>query len=667
MDVSTNTENKLPPLEMGFDRTLMGQSFAHFILALQKLDDPLDVCESFLTYNPHLDIPSLRHSFLVDGFKRIFEKTLCDQKINSKDILSSKKFQNMMPLLGDILIPWALTILSDPTESRSILKEYAQYIFSFFNNKDHKETFLEQKPYLQHLLEASFQREDGSLIFDYRKLAYMIHNDNPWGLFAFFRFLRLEHVIEVEQSLRTQYAIPPYEPQFNARRTLRFVLFEKLSRHHAKSMKDKIKRHQNRVKKKQIHLASHQRPPLTEHDIEDFLNSKICADLRIHGRTISFIHHGREYLIKLEKIGEVALDTATIQMAQENEEDFYLKNYGQTQYVTLETPILKKLIQLICEDPKNVKKGFHHKMFSSRACLIEINHTRYFDYITNPDIPWAPFISGLQKCSDLLQQQTCLQGRLMSSLSDIAHDLKRPYFWAPFVYLLMSSDGSRQGSLLDLDDSTENPDMNTEGLRDVGDFIELLDMFDDKKYLASIHKYFFDNYEKMLSRDESLQEIERQSENNIQNASIMQLMTPILFLLNRLRNDHEKLQNMTEESFLNIIEKLIVIPFLKHHSLTSLSLDHLRRNYAEHILSDFRAFKKDPHILNETLTHSRQTAVGRDFSFQSFYALSVFLLSTPALYQVQQTSDIKEDEHSKTLSLKRQRVNQKKSDLLSFS
>ena len=223
---------------------------------------------------------------------------------------------------------------------------------------------------------------------------------------------------------------------------------------------------------------------------------------------------------------------------------------------------------------------------------------------------------------------------------------KDPYFWAPFTSLLMSGEGSRQGGLWDLTGLIQNPDMNTEGIRDSGDFVKILDQFDDKKHLASLHKYFFDNYERMLSTDEVPKEIERQSENNIQNAAIMQLMTPVLFLLIHLKENSEKLQNMTEEYFLSLIEKIMVIPFIVRHHLTVLSLDDLRKSYAVHILNDFRKFKENPHLLNKTLIHSIQTDVGRDFPFQSFYALSVFLLSTPALYQTSQETEKKEGVNS---------------------
>ena len=166
-----DTENKLPPLEIGYDRTLTGYSFAPFVLALQKLENPLDVCESFLTYVPHLNTPLLRHSFLVDGFKRIFEKTLLDQKIPPLDLLYSERAQNIMPHLGDILIPWALSILSDPHEFRKVLKEQAQRIFDFFKNEHNAIRFIPHKPYLQHLMDACIQDEKGLVSFDYQEFS----------------------------------------------------------------------------------------------------------------------------------------------------------------------------------------------------------------------------------------------------------------------------------------------------------------------------------------------------------------------------------------------------------------------------------------------------------------------------------------------------------------
>ena len=92
----------------------------------------------------------------------------------------------------------------------------------------------------------------------------------PWGLFAFYRFLSLEHIIKIEHILRNQYSLPSYEQQFNAKRTLRFILFEKLSRDYAKRMTDKIKSHQEKIAEKQKTLEENQPPLLSESDIMTF-------------------------------------------------------------------------------------------------------------------------------------------------------------------------------------------------------------------------------------------------------------------------------------------------------------------------------------------------------------------------------------------------------------
>ena len=119
---------------------------------------------------------------------------------------------------------------------------------------------------------------------------------------------------------------------------------------------------------------------------------------------------------------------------------------------------------------------------------------------------------------------------------------------------------------------------------------------------------------------------------------MMMTLTFVEMILSRLADHPHELMNLDEESFMEILEELVITPFCDAF-FPDTKAKELRPYYEELIYKDFRMFKHNPALLDLVQIVPYQDSVGRDFYFQSFYKMSLFLWVSLSVYLMEESRE----------------------------
>ena len=610
-----------------------------FVLKTYDLEDPLDVCHVYATYvQGDLSFCFQGHSILIDGFNYTFKKAMrqslegeSEDKIDDFISLHREKFI----FAQDFLIPLMLKMMV-----KSSYKVESVFFFKVFKFLKQGTGFLSKthQILLQHV---HMNREETKIFFDYEGLAPYILDDTGGQFFAFCYNLNHRNADELEAVLRKKSPPLPHSQSTLAASGVwrnRLAIHRSIVRGKTKPYVKKLKEHDRKVLKKRKELEE---AALMMNDFK-MLFSEVLKDhfphlrfedidesqIKVNGRSLSLVIEGKEVVIKVRKKdeGRDMRDHAIISQALQEEEDDVKEQYASAHYIRLSEGFSKRVHDMICDKERNLHIKCGQDDLEKEAAVLVIHHTRYFDYITQKDISFSDFRRGLKKAMAQSFRQAH-KGRFMSSITDFAHDEKRPALFFIIARFLGAVNGVHLGTFIDIAKSSQNLDVSPYGLRDLGNaltrYVALLEGALGtayKTYLIRKREQFLKDGKEEEWHDESLLVA-------IQESFSMTITSGILLILSRLQQDDDRRHGMSFENFLKLIEDIVVQPFCDEF-LDGQKAEQLREHYFTLWQDDFRDFIYRPSLLDQSISIGRRDDVGRDFPFQALHIFSSFLLSS---------------------------------------
>lgn len=220
------------------------------------------------------------------------------------------------------------------------------------------------------------------------------------------------------------------------------------------------------------------------------------TEMRVHGRSVSFIIGGQEIVIKIQKKGEKQasfLGHSVIEVSNEMQQSgwSHLKGLGQFELSGNMIQELESLIRL----NKGLKEG---EFLATSGYVFKVNHCHYFDYLENTSLDKeSQFHEGLQKnISQTLQ--LLKSGCLRSNLTDLNHSSTRRYrFGSGFMHIGYWYHGS--GHVENFLQAFGTSNFGLEGVRDPDDYFHagLIDMEEHISFVSDLRKENYDAVTKL--------------------------------------------------------------------------------------------------------------------------------------------------------------------------
>ena len=603
-----------------------------FVTETYALLNPFHVCEVYGRYASDFSYPLRSSSVLLDGFKRVFIKAL--NRVERCKIWSIDRFKEevrrhrkMLLMSQEYLIPLLIQQVCDGDEHMS---PFFKAILDFF-----KVEMLELKMPMRELFRVMIltQRSLEERLYG---MLPLIKGDREGVYFPFCYLLRpKEAFVLKDMLLKDMGRLPEMRSDFkngvfrNMQALMRTAMRENVGRY-----LEKLRAHEEKVLIKRIELESHLRWVSSFRDVLTILSpshdgfyteDELKTFIKVNGRSVSFVIDDEEYVIKVRKDREDMRDHAEIACGLADGEKDIQDHYGAVFYAHLDTDIVRVVHDLILDKSQNPRISLTASDLTENAVIFKVKHTYYFEYLSDPDISMMAFKDGLRKTIEQALRQMKERGRVMETLSDIAHDKDRPGIFLPMVYFLDYINGIFLGTFKYLKDSYKTVDACRQGLRDLGNALTSA----IKKNIAfgiSYATYLNRLYDQMTEDGQDREVEDMVLINNLQEAIAHTLMTIFHLFLIRLSDHPEELADMSCEQFIKDLEDVLIKPFICILGLKD-GVDRLRPFYEDMLKKDFEDFKAHPHHFEYTLSIFRQGDLSRNNYYQSFYRLTYFLMS----------------------------------------
>ena len=621
-----------------------------FVTETYPLSDPFHVCEAYGRYAPDFSFSLRAHSVLLDGFKSVFTKALKRTwETNNwttetfKDAL--KKHKDILIMSQEYLVP---LLIEQVCNSEDQMPPFFKAILDFF-----KEEELDLKDHIQKLLRHMIL-EETPMETRLKKMIPYIKEDESGLYFPFCYYLPPEYAsILKNELLREIGTFPTIKSDFKngVYRNMQ-ALMRTVMRHRVGSYLDLLRKHEKRVLEKRKKLEAHPNsisflqdalkvlaPDLEEIPSEEELKQNI----RVNGRSVSFIYKNQEYILKVRKNNEDMRDHAEIACGLEANEKDIVDNYGSVSYGHMGDNLKNFVHDLILDKSKNPRISLKAEDLTEKVVLFRVKNTHYFDYLSDPNIPFHKFKSGLEQAMTQAFQFMKESGRIMETLSDISHDENRPGIFLPMVYFLDYINGIFLGTFLHIIDSFKTVDAYEAGLRDLGNALRAL----IKKNMAFSKTYstYLEELEKQMKKDGEEQEFEKMMLiNNMQESLGHTLMAASMLFLIRLFDHPEELNKMTSNDFITGLEDVLIKPFIRMLGSKE-SVETLRPFYWDMLKKDFEDFKANPHHFEYTSSILRHGDLSRNNYYQAFYQLTFFLMSSMAPMEEEPVDSLRDPEN----------------------
>ena len=590
------------------------------------------ICEVYGRYAPDFSYPLRAQSVLLDGFKRVFTQLL--KKEECKERWNIDAFKRQLKCHREILLmsqEYVMPLLIEYVcEGHGKISPFFQAICDFLI-----EERLNLKYPLQKLLKYMILNE-GAMESRLKLCVPLIKNDESGVYFPFCYLLpRQEALILKNLLLNEMGTLPVLRPDFKngVYRNMQ-ALMRTVMRWNVGSYLKKVKAHEQQILKRREALENHSQKVSSFQDVLKILDpskenivgeDELMKHIKVNGRSVSFVVDGEEYILKVRKKNEDMRDHAEISCGLRDGAWGIKDNYGSVAYGVLEPSIQHFVHSLILDRSKNPRISLKEDELTEHAVLFKVKHTHYFEYLSDPEIPFDKFKIGLKKTMEQAFRYMREQGRLMETLSDIAHDKSRPGIFLPMVYFLDYVNGVFLGTFLKIIDSCKTVDACEEGLRDLGNILTTI----IKKNMAFSVSYatYLENLHDQMKKDGQENELEDMILiDNMQEALGHTLMIGSILMLIRLSDHPGELEKMTGEQFLADLEEVLILPFVKICGLRE-GVDALRPFYRDMLIKDFEDFKANPHHLEYASSIFRHGDLSRNNYYQSFYQLTYFLMS----------------------------------------
>ena len=608
-----------------------------FVLETYKLKNLFDVCKVYETYvQGDLSFFFNEHSILIDGFNYVFRKILSKtlEGMNRAEVQSfiwmhRKKFLAVQ----DFLVPLMFKeMMSADQKSESL------FFFDLF------EVFYDERETLSAVHKILFKyvhMEDKGVevSFDYNALSSFILSDYEGAFFPFCYNLDSRSAVKLEETLRRMYPPLPYAQPTLERSGVwrnRLAIQRSAIREKVKPYVQKLEDYNLKIMTKRDEMSRYMptmkgfkeifRDVLKEHfpllrpeDIDE-------RRIKVNGRSVSFEIDGKEVIIKVRKKGEDMRDHAIIAQGLDDDDHDIKEQYASAHYVRLSSDFGRYVHGILCDKERNPKIKFGKEDLEYEAAVIVIRHTRYFDYITQKGTSFFDFKTGLKKAMEQSFRQAH-KGRFMSSITDLAHDKKRPALFFIVARFLGVMNGVHLGTFGNVSASCQTLDVSPYGLRDLGNILTL-NVPGMENALSTIYKHFLEKYKVQFIIDGKGQDFYEDSLLiGIQESLSMTITSGILLILSRLQHDDDMRNQMNFEKFLELIEEIVIQPFCDAF-LDRKHASYLTKYYYDVWRDDFNDFMENPNLLDKSIMIGRREDVGRDFPFQALHIFSSFLLSS---------------------------------------
>ena len=589
---------------------------------------------------------SLRaQSVLLDGFKRVFLKSL-EKSIRGKSISFEgfkqqlRDHREILLMSQEYLVPLLIVHVCDDDMS-----PFLNEILDFF-----KEEKLCLKDHIQKLLRHMVLNEE---FMDKRlkDLCVLIKEDERGVYFPFCYLLPPKESLILKKLLLEEVGgFPPMRSDFknglyrNLQALMRTVMRWKVG-----SYLKKLKEHEERVLAKREKLETSSQQVSSFQDLVKILSptfpdipteDELKDNIRVNGRSVSFIINGEEYILKVRKKNEDMYDHAEIACGLDIQGSDIQDNYGAVFYGHMGEDVKNFVHRLICDKGKNPRISLKECDLTEKAVLFKVKHAHYFDYLSDPDIPFDIFKSGLKKTMEQAFRFMTEDGLFMETLSDIAHDECRPGIFLPMIYFLDYMNGIFLGTFLNLIDSFKTVDACSEGVRDLGNALRIL-IKKNMAFSKTYQTYLMELYDQMKKDGEEKDVDEMILIDNMQEALAHTMMTASLLFFIRLSDHPEELWPMTPEQFVENLEEVLIEPFVRICGCEG-GLETLRPFYQDMLKKDFEDFKLFPQHFEQTSSVFRQGDLSRNNYYQSFYKLIYFLISSMAPFEEEEPMDVGE-------------------------
>ena len=629
-------------LSMGMDARILGGP--SFVTKTYALLNPFHVCEAYGRYAPDFSFALRAHSVLLDGFKRVFLKTLKRSEENGEWTIEDfrqqlRSHKDVLFMSQDYLVPLLIQCSCEGETMTPFLKEVYQFFMEETSNL---------KTHTQEIL-MHMDVERGLKEIGLASLVSMIEKDEEGLYFPFCYMLPPHYALLLKDSLLEKMGtFPPQRSDFKNGVYRNFqALMRSVMRWKVGSYLKKLKAHETKVLKKKEKMEKNSKFFLSFQDVWAELSSSqdrslsekdLKERLRVNGRSVSFIVGDEEYILKVRKKGEDMRDHAEIACGLEWKEDDILDNYGAVCYGHLGADIKKIVHTLILDKSKNPRISLKAEDLTRDVVLFRVRHTHYFEYLSDPKIPFDDFKTGIRRTMEQAFTHIKERGRFMETFSDIAHDRQRPGIFLPMVYFLDYVNGLFLGTFLHLIDSYKTVDACLRGMRDLGN--TLTSMFKDNMIFGLTYGSYLKNlYEQVKKDGEDAEYEEMMLVNRMQEALAHTVMTASHLLLIRLLDHPEELRKMTSDQFIADLEEVLIEPFFRILGSKG-GLEKNRPFYRDMLATDFEDFKVYPHHFEYASSLFRHGDLARNNYYQSFYRLTYLLMSSMCSFDLESDEEM---------------------------
>ena len=594
-----------------------------FVTETYALLNPFHVCDAYGRYAPDFSYPLRAQSVLLDGFKRTFIQSLKRKKAYGQWTVEGFKQQledqrTLLIMSQEYLIP---LLIQKFCEEEDELSPFFRAIFDFFIREDR---FL--KDHIRKLL-TLLDSSRGFVKERLRGMVPFIMTDESGVYFPFCYMLPPDEALILKDLLLQEMDVfPPMRPDFkngvyrNVQALMRTVMNFTVGQYLGK-----LKEHEKRILEKRKDLEEDPQVISSFRDMLMLLSpaedvslteDELIENIRVHGRSVSFIVDDEEYILKVRKGHEDMYDHAEIACGLERKERDILDHYGRVFYGHMEGEFKNFVHRLILDRSKNPRISLKEGDLTDDVVLFRVRHVHYFEYLSDPKISFETFKDGLRKTMEQAFRFIKEEGRFMETLSDIAHDRNRPGIFLPMIYFLDYVNGIFLGTFLNLIDSFKTMDACPVGLRDLGNALRIL--IKENMAFSVSYRTYLEHLSDYMKKEGLGQEFDEMILiNNMQEALGHTLMTAPLLLFIRLWDHPKELTEMTSEQFVKDLESVLIQPFLNILGSKE-SVDRLRPLYQDMLKEDFEDFKSNPHHFENSSSIFRHGDLSRNHYYQSF-------------------------------------------------
>ena len=340
----------------------------------------------------------------LDGFKRVFLKSIHNMEENKNWTLEEFEkqlidYRDILLMSQEYLVP---LLIQRVCEGGDKMTPFLNKILYFFQKEE-----LQLKDHVQKMLRHMISCQS-SIYERLRLMAPLVEADEEGEFFPFCYLLPPRYALILKDMLfKKMKTFPSMRSDFkNGVYKNMQALMRTAMRFRVGSYLKKLKEHEERVLEKRRKLESDPKKISSFQDMLRILSpsqgglydeESLREKIRVNGRSVSFIHEGEEYILKVRKQKEDMRDHAEIAYGLENGEKDIQDNYGAVFYGHLEADMKKKVHQLICDKSKNPRISLKAEDLTGDVVLFKVRHLHYFDYLSDPKHSFETFKSGLRK------------------------------------------------------------------------------------------------------------------------------------------------------------------------------------------------------------------------------------------------------------------------------